>query len=444
MTDIYVRSTDGNNADNGSTWALAKATLAGAAAIAAAGDTIYVSHVHAESTSASITHNWPATLGNPVKIICVNDGAEPPTALATTATVTVTSISNITETGSLYMYGIIFTTGNTGSGGSFTCGSAGGLTMMIFDNCSFRIPTGNTLAASGIFIGGTGGTGFPHYIRWLNCSVRFNATGQGITVEPSGRFEWIGGSAVSGTTTPTTLFRLYNAAAIQNVLIEGVDFTNFASTVNLSAEPRGYTKFRNIQVPGSWSGTLLTSSMTSEGNQLEMYNYDGNNYGLWIESYRGTVKHETTLIRSSGASDGTTGLSWKMATTANVAYPEHVLETPEIVIWNESTSSVTATIESLHDSATNLKDNEIWAEFKYFANSGDTLDTMVTDRVAVLATSADQDASSVTWTTSGMTNPNKQKCVATFTPGKKGPIYARVKVAKASKTVYVDPLITLT
>jgi hypothetical protein len=36
----YVRSTDGSDADNGSTWALANATLAGAMTDAAAGDRI--------------------------------------------------------------------------------------------------------------------------------------------------------------------------------------------------------------------------------------------------------------------------------------------------------------------------------------------------------------------------------------------------------------------
>jgi len=37
MTQLYVRSTDGSDSDNGTTWALAKATATGAAAIEAAG-----------------------------------------------------------------------------------------------------------------------------------------------------------------------------------------------------------------------------------------------------------------------------------------------------------------------------------------------------------------------------------------------------------------------
>ena len=60
MATIYVRSTDGNNADNGSTWALAKATIAGAAAIDAAGDTVFVSDAHAESTAGAVTLTFAA------------------------------------------------------------------------------------------------------------------------------------------------------------------------------------------------------------------------------------------------------------------------------------------------------------------------------------------------------------------------------------------------
>ncbi len=53
MANIYVRSTDGNDADSGATWALAKATLGGALAIATSADTIWVSQNHAETAVAT-------------------------------------------------------------------------------------------------------------------------------------------------------------------------------------------------------------------------------------------------------------------------------------------------------------------------------------------------------------------------------------------------------
>src|SRR3990167_2296817 len=88
MANIYVRSTDGSDADDGSTWALAKATLAGALAIATSADTIWVSQNHAETAAGNKSHTFPTTPG--LRVLCGNDAAEPPTALATTATVTTT------------------------------------------------------------------------------------------------------------------------------------------------------------------------------------------------------------------------------------------------------------------------------------------------------------------------------------------------------------------
>ena len=75
MPVFYVRSTDGDNADNGSTWALAKATLAGAFAAAAAGDTIWVSQAHAETQGSAMTLTSPGTVANPCYVMCGNDAA---------------------------------------------------------------------------------------------------------------------------------------------------------------------------------------------------------------------------------------------------------------------------------------------------------------------------------------------------------------------------------
>lgn len=111
MATIYLRSTDGNDADNGSTWALAKATLAAAITAAGAGGTVYMSQAHAESGS-TITLDG-GTAASPTVVLCVNDGAAPPTALATTGSIATTTSGAITINGFLYIYGVVF---NLGSG----------------------------------------------------------------------------------------------------------------------------------------------------------------------------------------------------------------------------------------------------------------------------------------------------------------------------------------
>ena len=150
-------------------------------------------------------------------------------------------------------------------------------------------------------------------------------------------------------------------------------------------------------------------------------------------------------MRKEGASDGTTPLSHKMVSNANAEWNHQTLDSPEIVQWNETTgSAITATIEIVHDSVTSITDQQIWMEVQYLGTSGTPLALFVDDAAAdYITATADQADSSASWTTTGMTNPNTQKLNVTFTPQEKGFIHAVVRLAVASKTVYVDPKITV-
>lgn len=175
-----------------------------------------------------------------------------------------------------------------------------------------------------------------------------------------------------------------------------------------------------------------------------MHNCDSadTNYMLWIEDYAGSIKIETALVKTGGASNGAVPFSLKMAASPNASYPTVPLESCELpAIWNAVTGSpVTVTVDVLHDSATNLTDSDIWLEVQYLGTSGFPLSSFINDAKAdVLATAADQTASSATWTTTGMSNPNTQKLAVTFTPQEAGYLQAKVILAKASTTVYVDP-----
>lgn len=439
MANIYVRSTDGSNADNGSTWALAKASLAGADAIDAAGDNIYVSQVHSETSAATVTLTFAGTTPNPTRLVCANDGAQPPTAVAATAVVATTTTAQIVINGSLYAYGIAFKCGSGASNGSIGTGVAGNI--QIFDNCAFWIV--NTGASSVI----APVEANPCKNIWNNCQVKFGATGQSITfTQNNGTLVWSGGDVASGSAVPVTLFKHGTSTGIV-LFVENVDFTNLGAMF-LTSPPnaRSSVVFRNCKLP---AGCAPLSSAISAGEAfVALYNVDSGstNYKLWIERYEGTIRDETTLVRTGGASDGTTTLSWKMVSNANVVYPTFTLASDEIVMWNEITGiSRTVTVDILHDSATNLKDDEVWLEVRYQSDSSSPKGSTVLDLKAnILATAADQTASSATWTTTGLANPNKQALAVTFTPQKKGFFIARVVLAKASKTIYVDPKLTVT
>ena len=436
MADIYVRSTDGSDSDNGSTWGLAKATLVGAAAIDAAGDAIYLSQSHAESGGAVVAV-FAGTMANPVKIIAGNDSAEPPIAVSAASLI---SSSSITLSGSYYLYGLTLQAAT-----SILPNAQSASNSVTLDHCSL-ITTGTT--AGGFFSIGSANN-FTQKAVLLDCTYKFSGSSN-IGCATAGVVEIKGGSFVSGTSTPSAgVFAGANDRTGSRLLIDGLDMTNLASTVNIfrTFVSPGLFQIRNSKLPASWSGSLCNATPLATGQRFEMHNCDSGdtNYRLWVQEYSGSIKTETTLVRTGGASDGTTGYSLVMATTANANASVAPLVSPEVSIWNDTTGgSKTVTVEILHDSATNLTDGEIWLEVQYLGTSGLPLGSFISDAKAdILATAADQSASSETWTTTGMSNPNTQKLSVTFTPQEKGYIQAKVYLAKASKTVYVDPKLTV-
>lgn len=449
MAIFYVRSTDGNNADSGATWALAKATIAGALAAAAAGDTIYVSQVHAESSGSNIVLNSPGTISNPVKIICANDSAEPPTALAASATVSTTTTRTIVISGSVYVYGITFNAGSGSSGTSLSIGSlsADQTEWITLESCLLRIQS--TGAGARINLG-SGASGAGIQLTLLNCLFRVANAAQGLTAR--GGNILMTGCVVSAASTPATVFFVAVGIASMGgrLLVENCDFTNCDSDFNFASTQRSHASFviRNCRLPASWVGTLVTTQQA--GAVAEMYNTDfsDTNYRSQIQTFYGSIFSETVIVRSGGASDGTTPLSLRMA-SGSLVYPQ-ALASQEIAVWNESTGSpVTVTVQIVHDAQGSgtggrLRNDECWLDVSYPGTSGFPLGVRITDAVAdVIAAPADQADSAATWTTTGLATPIEQELSVTFTPQEKGWFIARVMLAKASSTVYVDPLATV-
>jgi len=447
MANIYVRSTDGSDADSGATWALAKATLNGAAAIDAAGDTIYVSNNHAESTATTLNFSAAGTMASPTKIICASDAAEPPTAVASSATAASSIGAQITFTGNIYIEGISFTSSGAANGGHSL---NSGQTYQTFKNCKF-ICSANDNRPS-VSIGGNGSGSTIGLTTLKNCDVKFAQASQRIVLNASD-FVWEGGGIVSGGTSPTTLIVPSSDRNQGTALLSGLDLSNAAAALNIfSAGAAGAAIgiMRNSKLPASWSGSLVTGTLLA-GSRYEMHNCDSTdtNYRLAITDYAGTIVSDTGVYNDAGASDGTTRISWKLVSAADAEYPLILLETPEIVQWNETTgASKTVTVEIVHNSQGSgtdgvLNDDECWLEVMYLGTAGFPLGTWITDcKADVLATAAAQTTSSASWT-GDAAGWDTQKLSVTITPQEKGFIHARVILAKASATVYVDPLVTV-
>lgn len=432
----YVRSTDGSDADNGSTWALANATLAGAMTDQTTGDTIYISQAHAETQATSMTITAPGTAAAMNKIVFADDAAEPPTALATTGSISTTGGSNLTINGSFVWYGgtVNCATGTTNQSLSLAQGDGN---FQTFIGTAFTIGTSNTSARIAI---STATSTVESRCELVNCTFKFASTSQGFTLTRSVRIS--GGSIDGAGSKPANLIATAPAASL-DCIIERFDASNCATTFNWctsSPAASGRLLIRNCKAPASWTGDIVSGSPAHPTFRAEAYNLDvgGSNYKFWIKDYYGSIIQEATIVRSGGATDGDTPISAKMVTNSNAAYPSGGLRSQPVAYrHNASGSSVTVTVELVTDGVT-LTDKEIKLEAQYLANSGDNLSAIADTAAAFFASASNLTSSSATWTTTGLTTPTKQKLTATFTPQQKGVMVFTVVLMKASTTVYVD------
>lgn len=454
MANYYVRSGAAGAAD-GTSWANAYTTITAALSGKTASDTLWVANDHNESTVGAVSLAMPTAVSTTdgIKILGVNtNSVEPPTGLVSgspTANIAVgASNSALSINGFGYIYGINFLGGTNNSGACvINILNNAGASGAVLDNVTFQLRTASGSALIQIHPSASG-SNIDHAVRIYNSSFKFSATGQSIRVG-AGRAHLSNMSLNASGSIPTTLFTGGNGA-YGDFLIESSDLSGRAFTNLANAAWTGATilRLRNCKLPSSIS--IFTGTHTGPGGvDVKMHNCDSadTNYRFAEHSWMGSVVQQTgTLVRTGGATDaGGTLYSMKMVGSTNSAATfGQPLYSPEFSIYNTTTgSSKTVTVEILTDTATNLKDNEVWLEVNYLGTSGFPQGTTITDRVADVMTSAvDQTASSATWDTTGMSNPNKQKLAVTFTPQEKGYIHARVALAK-NITTYVDPMMTI-
>lgn len=434
MASYYVWSAAVGSA-NGTSWANAYTTLNTAITGKTLGDVFYLAHDHAETSGGSVTITPPGagTFTNMFKVICVNRaGSVPPVSAdrRTTGQISITGTTFLTLNGGVHYDGIIFNAG-TGTGAS-----AISITGSIrFDNCSLRI---GATGAGNINITNNGANVTNAELN--NTTISFSGVGQ--TIIFAGALRWRNTpSALIGTAVPTTLFT-YTSLRGGFVECIGVDFSAAGSGKTIcgtSTSPLMVQfKFVDCKFDAAATWSAAPTDPCSMEEDFIRCGASGN-YAVRRHRLMGLLTEETTIVRTGGASDGTTPISWKVVTTANCVY-SRPFECPPIAIWNDTTGSAkTATIECI--SAAVANDDEVWVDLEYLGDASSPQGAFVNDGKAdLLATAAAQTGSSAAW--GGSTAPFK--LAVTFTAQKKGWVYARVKCAKASSTFYIDPLVTLT
>lgn len=436
MADRYVWS-GAAGAGTGADWANAHTTLAAAITAGAAGDRYLVAHDHAESTAAAVTLTFKGTSASPDRALCVNRaGSVPPVAadLRTTAVAAVSGGNNFLIGGVAYIYGIIF---ECGSGSAATVFLGSGQTsgsLQVFDNCLFSILS--TGVASRITpVNSANGR-----VRYLNCTVKFAAVAQAIR-NAAGSFQW-GNNGTSilaaGSSIPTSLVILYSHGVMR---FEGLDLSSLGAGNTIFDAIPGANSISMVNCKLGASVTVAVAPADIYQGYVDVIGCDSGGTVARNERYHytGTLTTETTIVRTGGASAGTTAYTWKVAATANNER-DFAFETFEGALWNSTGGSPkTLTVHIVTDNVT-LTDAEIWLEVEYLGSSAAPIASLIADAPAtVLSAAANQAASTATWITTGLATPVKQKLEVTFTPQMAGPIRWRVKVAKPSTTVYICP-----
>lgn len=429
MADRYV-SHLGSNTSPYNSWATAATTLQAALTGEVAGDRIFVADTHTES-AAGYTNTWDlaGTAASPCEIICTSTSSAPPTSASSGATFTATSGNRI-----VFQYANYTLV----QGLTFVCGgdlaTLGGMYYQAkFKDCKVRF-TSTGGVSLGLNNNTAGLTVFENF--WL----KFSSSGY---IDGRGGMIWQGGGLEEGTASPSALFQNIGSGA--QFWIESLDLSQGSSSMHIVNSSTRYAKFviRNSKLPSGWTGSL-NGSTPGDGSRYEMWNCDSadTNYRMQISTFSGNIFSETTVVRTGGATDGTTPISWRMVSNNNASYLVAPLDSPETSIWNNTIgSSVSVSLETLTNGVT-LTDADIWIEVHYLGTTGAPLGVEVSNKkVNTLVSSKNHPSSSSSWTTTGITTPIKQRLSVTFTPQEKGVFQVVVRLARKNTTVYVCPKI---
>ncbi|WP_164964306.1 hypothetical protein [Rubrivivax sp. JA1026] len=422
MPNLFVRSSDGSDSDSGASWELAKATSAGAAAIDAAGDTIFFWSTHSESGTTNLTLNFAGTVAAPVRLVSTSDASAVPTSVSPGAQIG-TQADNpnaeFTIDGSVRAYGMTFR-----SGGALTLARADG--VQEFWGCSFQVRS-SYFSSPRLFIGTEYGNPLIRVV-WNSCTV-FLANGSTFLDICSGGLEWNGGAFLAGTGTPNPVMRV-RARSQKPTRIIGVDMTALSWSANLcELQVPGLVQFIGCKLPASWVGALWTGTRRT-GGRIEMLACDsgGDIRRDQVAELAGDLYTETS-IKPAGVEK-----TWRMVKAANAL----TLDSLQIK-FPLSAGTRTIEIDTLTDGLT-LTDAEISVDLAFAGSAASTLYSLASDAPANPLSPAAQASSSTTWATAGVTSPVRQTLGVTVYVGQDCVGIATVRLTRASTTVYVCPV----
>ena len=411
---------DPSLADN---WSNAFTTLLSADTAASDGDTIYIASDHSETTSSTLTINFDYSVNDKVKIISIKRSTGELETMATgggSIATTAASGADIFLKGSAYFNGVkIFSDDNLTIGG--------GLNHHIYTDCDIRANDSISFTSN-----------HETAIELNNCTISvitpgsFSISKVNVTMK--------GGSISKYDTAYGFLRNTYAEGAI--VTFIGVDLSSIptgAAVINDTNTESSCIIFERCKM---WSGWSVPDLLYPAAGTVKLHSCDtadGQTFFTEV-SFCGRTIQDTANHR-------TPDFSAKMVSNANTSK----YTTPLRFKLSEfyATANPTLTVEYIHEaqgsgSGGDLQDDEFWIEIEYPDSTDEALGKLDQSNRAstILATPADQDNSTESWT-ENLTGEVKQKSEVTISGGAAGIHTVWACLAKPSTTVYVDPDVTV-
>lgn len=326
-------------------------------------------------------------------ICCDKTSGEPPTTLATTATIS----GNIDHYHSrrLYYYGFHFLN-ITIEEGYFN----------YYDHCTFENVS---------FLN-------PHSSIYYQCIVK--GTTRLVSKD--------GGLALYCTYESNTA-----TSPIDVSTAVGVDLSSLSTSIILDNRT---TNYYYCKLPNGWNNFTATSGVPNFINLINTSSFKFTQRGSI------TISRSETIYRINGASDGTANsISYYRIKTHAVSHTSprtlsspYVLS-PFLLAIDVTFGSPTFTVEIVHDSLSLLNTDMIWLEALYLGDATSKLLNFKSTRN--LLSPVVHPTSSVSWITTGLINPIKQKLQISLPIRQRGLAYIFVGISVQGKTIYIDPLV---
>jgi hypothetical protein len=401
--------------------------------VASSSHVILAASEHAESQASGLNISFaPVSLTTSQFVYCVDKSNVPPTSadVTTGASIASTGSGNMSWGNYKFFDGLTLIYGGGANGGNITLQVSGE-----YRNCTFTLNSPGS-AQSFFFVTGLG----TNYAEYVNCTVNFTHVGDTLSLNNAGEPAKFTNCTFAGT-APTNLLS-GNGTGVSNVLFQGCDMS-FMGSGKTIVNQGGCLSMVTLLDCKLGSGVTISSALTLSQTQPVTYvvrsDSAADSYRQEKYNSRGSQVVETTIIRTGGASDGVTGISWKLVTTANVFWwiP---FECIPITIWNNNTSGThTVTIFGIWGGGAVPNNDQIWADVEYLGTASFPQGVVATaTKVNGLASGAALGTDTSTW--GGSTTPFK--ITISITPTMIGYLNILVKAAKPSTTFYIDPAVS--